>query len=154
LMLLSCNQLKHWSLENIISSLHSGSIDYDDLINLRLENNEIGELEKKWNDFDELNDRTIFLHTTEKRTQPWRAGLKLDSSIPPVLKYIPRAPIYKLLGKDLTIGIEHPNNEITKFFMRELADCLENEIITYEEISHAVKMKHMRSDIFDILKQY
>ncbi|MDA8709362.1 hypothetical protein N9M61_02500 [Gammaproteobacteria bacterium] len=154
LMLLSCNQLKHWSIENIISSLHSGEIDYDDLINLRLENNKIGELDKKWNEFDELNNRTIFLHTTEKRTQPWRVGLKLDSSIPPILKYIPRAPIYKLFGKDLTIGIEHPNNQITQFFMSELAECLAKEIITHEEISIAVDMKHMRSDIFDILEQY
>jgi len=143
LMMLSCNQLKHWSLENIISSLHSGLIDYDDLINLRLENNRIGELDKRWNEFDELNDKTIFLHTTEKRTQPWRAGLKLDSSIPPILKYVPRAPIYKLFGKDLKIGIEHPNNEITQFFMSELAECLAKEIITHEEISLAVDMKHM-----------
>lgn len=154
LMLLSCNQLKHWSLENIISSLHSGLIDYDDLINLRLENNEIGELDKRWNEFDELNDKTIFLHTTEKRTQPWRAGLKLDSSIPPILRYIPRAPIYKLFGKDLTMGIEHPHEAITHFFMSELAECVAKEIITYKEISFAVDMKHIRPDILEILELY
>ena len=81
-MLLSCENLKHWSLESFIEELHQGQIDYDDLINLRLEHS-VAPLQTKWNEFDDIKPETLLLHTTEKLTQPWRAGLKLNSSIPP-----------------------------------------------------------------------
>jgi hypothetical protein len=153
-MLLSCSQLRHWSIEELIVKLHDGEIDYDDLINLRLENDSIGELETKWNEFDEIKDSTILLHTTEKITQPWRAGLKLNSSIPPLLRYIPRAPIYKLLGKDLTVGSEHPHQNVTDFFFRELAICLRENIISDNELNLAVNKKFIRPDIHEKLKGY
>lgn len=151
-MLLSCDQLSHWSLDDLIDKLHHGKIDYDDLINLRLEERPIGELDKKWNDFDEINLNTILLHTTEKITQPWRAGLKLNSSIPPLLKYIPRAPIYKLFGKDLTRGREHPYQAITNFFFNELADCIARNIISTQELDDAIEKKYIRQDIYQKIR--
>ena len=151
-MLISCENLLHWSLENFINQLHLGEIDYDDLINLRLEKESIGELDKKWNEFDQINLNTILLHTTEKITQPWRAGLSLNSTIPPLFKYIPRAPIYKLFGKDLTKGREHPHQAVTDFFFKELALCLSENIISSQELDDAMQKKFMRPDIHNKLK--
>lgn len=151
-MLISCENFLHWSLENFINQLHLGEIDYDDLINLRLEKESIGELDKKWNEFDQINLNTILLHTTEKITQPWRAGLSLNSTIPPLFKYIPRAPIYKLFGKDLTKGREHPHKAVTDFFFKELALCLSENIISSQELDNAMQKKFMRPDIHNKLK--
>ena len=151
-MLISCENLLHWSLENFIDQLHLGEIDYDDLINLRLEKESIGELDKKWNEFDQININTILLHTTEKITQPWRAGLSLNSTIPPLFKYIPRAPIYKLFGKDLTKGREHPHQAVTDFFFKELALCLSENIIPSQELDNAMQKKFIRPDIHNKLK--
>jgi len=151
-MLISCENFLHWSLENFINQLHLGEIDYDDLINLRLEKESIGELDKKWNEFDQINLNTILLHTTEKITQPWRAGLSLNSTIPPLFKYIPRAPIYKLFGKDLTKGREHPHQAVTDFFFKELELCLSENIISSQELDDAMQKKFMRPDIHNKLK--
>ena len=151
-MLISCKNFLHWSLDNFINQLHLGEIDYDDLINLRLEKESIGELDKKWNEFDQININTILLHTTEKITQPWRAGLSLNSTIPPLFKYIPRSPIYKLFGKDLTQGREHPHQVVTDFFFKELALCLSENIISSQELDDAIQKKFMRPDIHNKLK--
>jgi hypothetical protein len=152
-MLLSCEKLKHWSLESFIQKLHQGEIDYDDLINLRLENS-ISPLQTKWNEFDNLRPDTILVHLTERLTQPWRAGLKLNSTIEPLFKYFPRAPIYKIIGKDLTIGKEHPFNKVSDFFFEELLICINNKIISEQEINNAIDNKYIRPDIFKKLQLY
>lgn len=152
-MLLSCEKLKHWSLESFIQKLHQGEIDYDDLINLRYENS-ISPLQTKWNEFDNLRSDTILLHLTERLTQPWRAGLKLNSTIEPIFKYFPRAPIYKIFGKDLTFGQEHPINRVSDFFFEELLICINNKIISEQEINNAIDNKYIRPDIFKKLRLY
>jgi len=151
-MLLSCESLKHWSLQSFIDGLHHGQIDYDDLINLRLEQS-VAPLQTKWNEFDDIKPDTMLLHTTEKLTQPWRVGLKLNSSIPPLFKFISRAPIYKIFGKDLTMGREHPNLEVTQFFFNELSKCISKNIISIDEIDYGIEKKFLRQDLKDKLKR-
>ena len=150
-MLLSCESLKHWSLKSFVDDLHQGHMDYDDLINLRLESL-VAPLENKWNEFDDIKPETLLLHTTEKLTQPWRAGLKLNSSIPPLFKFLPRAPIYKIFGKDLTIGREHPSPGVTQFFFKELSKCISENIISIDEIDSGIERKFLRQDLKDKLK--
>jgi hypothetical protein len=152
-MLLSCENLKHWSLKLFVEQLHDGHIDYDDLINLRLERS-VAPLETKWNEFDDIKPETLLLHTTEKLTQPWRAGLRLNSSIPPLFKFIPRAPIYKIFGKDLTTGREHPSPEVTQFFFKELSQCIADNIISNDEIDLGIKKKFLRQDLREKLKKF
>lgn len=152
-LLLSCNKLKHWSLDFLIDSLHQGKMDYDDLINLRLERS-VAPLDTKWNEFDEIRENTILLHTTERLTQPWRAGLHLNSSIEPIFGFIPRAPVYKIFGKDLTLGKEHPELDVTEFFFHELAECIRNNVISYDEIDLAIEKKFLRKDLKDKLDKY
>ena len=96
----------------------------------------------------------MLLHTTERLTQPWRAGLKLNSTIKPFFKFIPKAPIYRLFGKDLTVGREHPNKEITKFFFNELSECISNNMVSINELDDAINKKFMRQDLKEKLKDF
>ena len=153
-MLLNCAQLHHWKLINFIEQMHDGTLDYDDLINLKTEEKKIAVLENKWNEFDAITKNTILLHTTEKITQPWRAGLELNSLITPLFYIFPRAPIYKLFGKNLTIGREHPQQAVTSFFMKELADCLNNGSIVRHEIDQAIEKNFIRKDIYLELEKH
>ncbi len=152
-LLLSCEKLKHWSLKSFIQKLHKGEIDYDDLINLRLENS-VSPLQTKWNEFDDFKEDTVLLHTTERLTQPWRAGLKLNSSIEPLFRFLPRAPIYKIFGKDLTIGKEHPSQKVSDFFFEELLVCINDKKISKHEVINAVDNGFIRQDIFEKLQLY
>ena len=105
-------------------------------------------LDSSWNDFDNLNKDTIFLHTTQKVTQPWRKGLPLNSYIPPILGFIKRDFIYKILNKPLNVGVEHPNNAINKLFFSQLKVCVENNIISNSELKTAIDNGYIRDDIF------
>ena len=71
--------------EDIIQDILSLNLDYYDLLNLQNTNLLIHELDHSWNDFDSMDERTKFLHLTQKITQPWRKGLKLNSYIPQFL---------------------------------------------------------------------
>ena len=151
LMYLNCSKLKSWDLKEIIKDLLSGSLDYDNLINLKNNNLNIGTLNSYWNDFDNLDNETIFLHTTQKVTQPWRKGLPLNSYIPPILGFIKRDFIYKLFNKPLRIGVEHPNPEINKLFLYELNECVKKQVILRSEIEQAVIEGYIRKDIFEYI---
>lgn len=153
-MLLNCQQLQHWKLSNFVTQMHEGLLDYDNLINLKNEQKNITFLENKWNEYDAIKKDTILLHTTEKITQPWRVGLKLNSAIKPLFGIFPRAPIYRLFGKNLTIGREHPEKIVTSFFMKELANCLKNRIISSDEIDRSIENNFLRSDIYQELEKY
>ena len=37
-----------------------------------------GLFENEWNDFDKLTSQTRMLHTTRRKTRPWKAGLPID----------------------------------------------------------------------------
>lgn len=152
-MLLNCSKLHHWNLSKFIDLLQAGDLDYDDLINLKSEKRKVGILETKWNEFDIIKENTILLHTTEKITQPWRVGLELNSLITPLFNFIPRAPIYKLFGKNLTIGRDHPQKLVTSFFLKELSNCLDEGVIKGHEIEYAIENNFLRSDIYSELEK-
>ena len=147
-MLLNCKELQHWKISNFIDQMHKGLLDYNNLINLKNEEKKIAVLENQWNEYDAIKENTILLHTTGKITQPWRVGLKLNSTIKPLFRIFPRAPIYKLFGKNLTIGREHPQKAVSRFFMKELASCLDDGVISRYEIDYAIEKNFLRRDIY------
>ena len=150
-MLLNNKKLEHWNLSNLINKMKNRELDYSELINLKFEKNSIGQLDKCWNEFDEINHGTILLHCTEKITQPWRAGLRMNSSIPKLFGFLPREYIYRLFGKDLRTGREHPSDEVSIFFFNELKKTLESNIITEDEISQAISLGLIRQDILSLI---
>tara|TARA_B100002019_G_C21232601_1_gene580920 strand:+ start:476 stop:1321 length:846 start_codon:yes stop_codon:yes gene_type:complete len=150
-MMIDAEKLLHWNIHKLIESLREKKLDYRDLISLSFEKSKIGSLGSLWNEYDIIKEDTILLHTTEKITQPWRTGLPMNSSIPKLFGILPRDKIYKLFGKDLRTGREHPAPSVRSFFFDEFQDCLLNNQITIEEINNAVSNKFLRKDIFNIL---
>ena len=100
-MLMENKLLTHWSMAQILDDLSSYKLDYNNIMTLKFENS-VHELSRNWNDLDNLTSKTLMLHTTNRLTQPWRTGLKIDFTRLPMKKifgFIPREPIHWLLGK-------------------------------------------------------
>ena len=116
-MLLDCARLTHWRVEEQFNAMFEFRCDYMNWICLRTEPRDtIGLFEEEWNHFDTLTPQTRMLHTTRRRTQPWKAGLPIDHR--PREKYPPvsspaladegPAPVfgeYALLGRYRVIPI-------------------------------------------------
>ena len=80
-----------------LDDLFAHRFDYIDWIQLKLEDRStIGLLEAEWNDFDRLTPQTKLLHTTKRRTQPWKTGLPVDYTLrekgwlTPALRFLSR----------------------------------------------------------------
>lgn len=150
-MILDASKLRHWCVKSFIEEMSQSKLDYFDLINLKKEKSVIKSLSTKWNEYDEIKDDTILLHTTEKITQPWRTGLNMSSSIPKLFGFLPREQIYAIFGRDLRTGREHPEEAVTEFFFNELTHCIKKETISIEEINFAISQQWIRSDIVNHL---
>jgi hypothetical protein len=149
-------KLKHWKFKTLIDDLISQKIDYRELMSLISEIREVSVLPNKLNSFDELNDDTILLHTTNRLTQPWRAGLKFNSfkTIKPVLGFIPRKLIWRLLGRPTwDLHIDHPSQKITSYFFELAGEALAKNLITEKEIERAQSNKWIRADFLDVIKK-
>lgn len=157
-MLMDCAKLKHWGIKDILKRLESKELDYSDLMTLKTENQDsILEIPRIWNSLDELNENTKMLHTTNRLTQPWKTGLKIDftrNPIPKILGIIPREPVYRLLGRYPDFYQPHPDKNIEKFFFSLLKDALKHGIINGEFIKEQIAYKNIRADIFNVLSFY
>ena len=98
-------------------------------------------LEEKWNQFDAIDENTKLLHTTQRITQPWKAGLPVDffkdptKKPKPVLGFIPREWIRRLLGRPSNSHYrEHPDPKVKKFFFGHLKAAVAEGYITDETI--------------------
>jgi hypothetical protein len=75
-MLLDCAKLTHWKVREQFADMFDFKRDYMHWICLRTEDRDtIGLFEKEWNDFDHFTPATKMLHTTKRKTQPWKTGL-------------------------------------------------------------------------------
>ena len=149
-MLLDCVRLPHWRFEERLEDLFAGRLDYVDWIELRTEPREsIGLLEPEWNDFDRLTPETRLLHTTKRRTQPWKTGLPVDFTlrergfgpipaalVRPVLRLWTARNRYK----------PHPDPNQEAYFFALLAECLDLGEVTRAEVEDGIKRRHIRPD--------
>ncbi len=152
-MLMENRLLKHWSMTQIINDLTSFRLDYNDIMTLRFEDS-VHELNRSWNDLDNLTNNTLMLHTTNRLTQPWKTGLKIDFTRIPMRKifgFIPREPIHWVLGKRPSRYQPHPDKKIEGFFMNLLNDALQNEIIDKSYLQSEIDKKNLREDIFKFI---
>ena len=99
-MLLDCEQLQHWRVEQQFASMFTDELDYMDWICLKNESEDsIGLFENEWNDFDNLTPATT--HAAHDQTQDstlenrLAGGLQATGDVPRVssfrLDYV-RAP--------------------------------------------------------------
>lgn len=148
-MLLDCSKLKHWNIKTILSLLSEKKMDYHKLMTLSYERKNIAELSRIWNSLDYLDSNTKMLHTTERLTQPWKTGLKIDftrHNSGKIFGIIPRNLILKLRGKYPSRYQEHPDKNIQKFFFNLTKEALESGFVKQSEIDQEIRLGHIRPD--------
>lgn len=159
-MLLDCAKLKHWRVEEQFNAMFGFKWDYMPWICLKTEDREtIGLFEHAWNDFDRLTANTKMLHTTKRKTQPWKTGLPTDwrpaerfRLFPPVA-WLMRARRH-LFGEYALLGNYKPNpdsNQVRLFFGL-LQECVDKGIVTEDMLRQEMEQNHVRHDAIEVLK--
>ena len=159
-MLLDCEQLQHWQVEQQFAAMFSDELDYMDWICLKNESaDNIGLFENEWNDFDKLTPATRMLHTTKRKTQPWKTGLPADFRPPETFRVFPPSGwiMYarrKLFGEYAFMGKYKQNPDMAQqdLFFGLVQECLDNGMITVDLLSEAMQNNCVRHDALDVLK--
>ena len=161
-MLINNSKFKRYNVDEKIKSIFDKKIDYSEIMNLNFINeSEINLLEEKWNSYDNISHDTILLHLTNRITQPWKTGLKVDFTQTYnkyVHGFIP-VSIYKFLQKIIFKKeippfknyLQHPNSNIEKLFMKIVSKAVEKDFISQEFINKEISNKNVRNDIFNFI---
>jgi hypothetical protein len=158
-MLLDCAKLTHWRWEENFNAMFDFTRDYMDWMSLMLEPREtIGLLENEWNDFDRLTPDTKMIHNTKRRTQPWKAGLKIDHQPPEKPSgLLALGALHRLrrrvLGDYALLGHyrQHPDRRQEQFFFGLLRECLDKGAISEDMLREEMRQNHVRHDAFEVL---
>jgi hypothetical protein len=160
-MLLDCAKLTHWRCEEQFRSMFDARLDYHDWICLKTERREsIGMFENEWNDFDHLTSRTKMLHTTRRKTQPWKTGLPVDwrpaerFRLFPPIGWLMRGR-RKLFGDYAFLGNykAHPDENQERLFFGLLRECLEEGLVTEQMLEAEMAQNHVRHDAREVLER-
>jgi hypothetical protein len=147
-MLLDCSKLAHWKFDEELDGLFGHRFDYADWIELKREDpSTIGYLEPEWNDFDRLTPATRLLHTTKRRTQPWKTGLPIDFSLQ-------RAWPVDLINKLFLRYKPHPDPNQEAFIYSLLAEMFDSGEVTEGELSREMAANHIRHDSRELIDRY
>jgi hypothetical protein len=158
-MLLDNAKLTHWRCEDQFHSMFEFKLDYSDWICLKHEDRAtMGLLEPEWNDFDHLSARTKMLHTTRRKTQPWKTGLPVDwrpaerFRLFPPIGWLMRARRH-LFGEYAFLGSykAHPDANQEHLFFGLLRECVEKGLVSEAMLRHEMNENHVRHDAFDVL---
>ena len=148
-MLLDCAQLKHWNIDQDLDELFAQKFDYIDWIELKREDPAtIGFLEPEWNDFDRLTARTKILHTTKRRTQPWKAGLPIDYTLRE------RGPFDFLRRFKRKTYEPHPDPNQEALVYSLLADLVDRGDVTKPQLVAEMAANHVRHDSLDLIDRH
>jgi hypothetical protein len=161
-MLMDCAKLSHWDAEAHFRAMFRFEVDYHDLICLKRPEDRalVGPLEQEWNDFDRLTARTKMLHTTRRKTQPWKTGLPVDwrpaerfRAFPPI-GWALRAR-RKLFGEYAFMGKykQHPDANQERLFFGLLRECMEKGLVTEAMLNREMAQNHVRHDALDVLRK-
>lgn len=158
-MLLDCAKLTDWNVEERFNRMFEFTFDYMDWVCLKSEPpGSVGLFEHQWNDFDVLTPETRMLHTTRRRTQPWKTGLPVDFRIAERFRLFPPAAWlmrarrhffgeYGLMGKYR----QHPDMNQQNLFFGLLKECLQSGAITEDVLREEMRQNHVRHDAFEVL---
>jgi hypothetical protein len=148
-MLLDCAKLTNWDIDQDLDDLFAHRFDYIDWIELKRQPRDtIGLLEPEWNDFDRLTPRTKILHTTKRRTQPWKAGLPIDYTLRE------RGPLDFLRRLKRTHYEAHPDKNQEALVYSLLADLVDKGAVTKNELVAEMAANHVRHDSLDLIERY
>lgn len=148
-MLLDCAKLKHWDFDRELDDLFAHRFDYIDWIELKREDpSTIGFLEREWNDFDRLMPETKILHTTKRRTQPWKAGLPIDYTLRE------RGPLDFLRRLKRRRYEEHPDRNQEALVYSLMADLVDRGDVSKQELIAEMAANHVRHDSLELIDKY
>jgi hypothetical protein len=158
-MLLDCAQLKHWKVEEQFNAMFDGDHDYSRWIGLRNEDPTTLEfIENEWNDFDKFTTDTKMLHTTRRKTQPWKTGLPVDWRPAERFRLFPPAAWVlrlrrKIFGEYGLMGNYkvHPDKNQENFFWGLVKECVEQGKLTEEFLRQEMKDNHVRHDALEVI---
>lgn len=148
-MLLDCPKLTHWRFDQELEDLFAGAFDYIDWIELKREDRStVGFLEPDWNSFDTLTSRTKILHTTKRRTHPWKTGLPVDYTLREggVLDFLRR------LASRRYQAHPDPNQEALVYSL--LAEMVDKGLVTRDELIAEMASNHIRHDSLELIERY
>lgn len=158
-MLLDCAQLRHWEPERQFNAMFDAGYDYQTWVCLKNEPREsIGFFEAEWNDFDRFTPATCMLHTTRRKTQPWKTGLPVDWRPSERFRLFPPAAWLLRLRRQLfgEYGLmgnyrAHPDRNQEWFFFGLLKECLAQGLIDAALLRDEMARNHVRHDAFEVL---
>jgi hypothetical protein len=149
MMLLDCAKLKQWDFEPLLDRLFAKALDYVPWMELKLEDRDtIGFLEPEWNSFDELTTDTKILHTTKRRTQPWKTGLPVDYTL---REGGPLDGLRRWVNRRYQ---RHPDRNQEAFIYALLAELVDAGTVTKDELVHEMAADHIRHDSLDLIDRY
>ena len=159
-MLLDCEKLTHWRVEEQFNAMFDFKRDYMKWVCLGYEDpDEIGLFENEWNDFDHLTDNTKMLHNTKRKTQPWKTGLPVDFRPADTFRLFPpkhwvRRTRRALFGDYGMTGTykRHPDPNQERFFFGLVRECLEKGVISEDLLRDEMAKNHVRHDAFELIK--
>jgi hypothetical protein len=165
-MLLDNAKLKHWDAEQTFGELFEFKKDYLKWIKLEYEEDaNVGLLEPEWNDFDRLTPATKILHTTYRRTQPWKTGLPIDFSIrqKPQKSSSLAGTLVKALKKSMGVSKSramkdgfyqpHPDPNQERLFFNLLAEMLQKGVVDVALVEREMARNHVRHDALDLCRR-
>jgi hypothetical protein len=150
-MLLDCGRLPHWRFADDLRALWAGELDYIDWIELRREDRAtIGLLPPQWNDFDHLTPETRLLHTTRRRTQPWKTGLAVDYTLREKSLSRLTSPVLGLFRRRYRV---HPDRNQEAYFYGLLAEAVDAGAIGRDEVSENISLGYVRPDSLTLMER-
>ncbi len=157
-MLLDCEKLQHWKTAEQFDELFEMKRDYQPWVGLKLEDaDSLGSLEPVWNDFDRLTQDTRMLHTTRRRTQPWKTGLPVDYTVRDkhwglVPKRWFKQARNRLKGEHPEGRyLPHPDPKQEAHFFGLLRECVDKGVISESQLREEMAMNHIRHDTLELL---
>ena len=154
-MLVNAEKVK-WKFSEIIEKLFNLELDYNDLMNLSFDKNlKITKLDINYNSHDAIKEDTVFLHTSNRITQPWKEGLKVDFERHNSQKTLFKQTIRKYLGLKYNKNLiankyqRHPSNEVIIKFKEMYEYAIENNIINKEEIQMSIKKEFFSTNFLN-----
>jgi hypothetical protein len=148
-MFLDCAKLRHWDFDTLLEGLFAKRFDYVPWIQLQLEDPAtIHFLPPEWNHFDKLTPQTKILHTTKRRTQPWKTGLPIDYTLRE------RGPLDVFLRIWPRHYGQHPDRNQEAFVYSLLAEMFDAGELTQDELLREMAANHLRHDSLKLIDRY
>ena len=156
MMLLNAKKV-NWNFKSLIEKLFNLELDYSDLMNLSFNKNlKIKNIDRKYNSHDNINSDTVLLHTTNRLTQPWKEGLKINFEKSKFSKYYKfKQHIKKLLKREYDKSVlynffqPHPDKKVISTVKNLFIEAKRNNYIKDHEIRIEIEKNNISNSIFE-----